>query len=256
MKVVVIGGTGLIGSKVVDRLRTAGHEVVVAAPSTGINILTGEGLADAMTGTQVVVDLANSPVFVGEAVREFFETAGRNVLEAEAKAGVGHHIALSVVGTDRLESSDYFRGKLAQERLIRESGVPYTIIHSTQFYEFLPGIIQSGDKDGTVHLPVAQVQPIAAENVAEAVARHAQQAPLNGTTDIAGPERTSLAELAQRFLTITQDPRQVVGDKQALYFGAQLQDDTLVPLGASWQGGLDFEGWLRQSDFARYVARG
>ncbi|WP_342315459.1 SDR family oxidoreductase [Lysobacter sp. FW306-1B-D06B] len=255
MKIVVIGGTGLIGSKVVERLRKAGHEVVVAAPSTGVNILTGEGLDEAMAGTQVVVDLANSPVFVGDAVREFFEAAGQKVLGAEKKAGVGHHIALSVVGTDRLASSDYFRGKLAQERLIRESGIPYTIIHSTQFYEFLPGIIQSGDKDGSVHMPTALVQPIAAENVADAVASHAQQAPLNGTADIAGPERTSLAELAQRFLRITQDPREVVGDPSALYFGAQLQDDTLVPLGTAWQGEIGFEGWLRQSEFARYAPR-
>jgi uncharacterized protein YbjT (DUF2867 family) len=255
MKVVVIGGTGLIGSKVVERLRGAGHEVVVAAPSTGIDILTGEGLEQAMAGTHVVVDLANSPVFVGPAVKEFFEAAGRNVLGAEAKAGVGHHIALSVVGTERLESSDYFQGKLAQERLIRDSGIPYTIIHSTQFYEFLPGIIKSADENGTVRLPTAQVQPIAAENVAEAVARVAQQAPANATTEIAGPERVPLSKLAERFLQRTQDPRSVVGDRHALYFGAELQDDSLVPVGAAWQGSMDFEQWFQQSGISAGAPR-
>jgi len=256
MKILVIGGTGRIGSKVVDRLRAAGHDIVVAAPSTGIDILTGEGLAEAMAGTQVVVDLANSPSFEDAAVLEFFQTAGRNVLGAEAVAGVSHHVALSVVGTDKLAASGYFRGKIAQEKLIRESGIPYTIIHSTQFFEFLPGIIQSAGQQSngegqTLRLPTALVQPIAAEDVAEAVARIALQPAANGVVEIAGPDRESMATLAQRYLQLTQDPRQVVGDATTPYFGATLQDDTLVPVGSAWQGALGFEQWLQQSQAAR-----
>ncbi|HEY0333399.1 MAG TPA: SDR family oxidoreductase [Stenotrophomonas sp.] len=255
MKIVVIGGTGRIGSKVVDRLRTAGHEVVVAAPSTGIDILSGAGLAEAMTGTQVVVDLANSPSFEDAAVLSFFETAGRNVLGAELAAGVSHHVALSVVGTDKLAASGYFRGKIAQERLIRESGVPYTIIHSTQFFEFLPGIIQSAGSGQTLRLPTAQVQPISAEDVAEAVAQAALAPAANGVIEIAGPQRESMATLAQRFLELTGDARRVVGDAKAPYFGAQLQDDTLVPVGKAWTGKQDFAYWLQQSGLAAANAR-
>ena len=254
MKIVVIGGTGRIGSKVVENLRMEGHEVVVAAPSTGIDVITGAGLATAMNGTDVVVDLANSPSFEDDAVLAFFGTAGRNVLAAEAAAGVTHHVALSVVGTHKLAASGYFRGKILQERLVRESSIPYTIIHSTQFYEFLPGIIQSAADGQQVRLPTAQVQPIAAEDVASAVARVAVQAPCNGIVEIAGPERESMAELARRFMNIVQDPREVVADPAAPYFGAVLQDDTLLPAGKALQGRLDFEAWLEQSDFARYAS--
>lgn len=256
MKIVVIGGTGLIGSKVVERLRKAGHEALVAAPSTGVDIITGAGLDEAMAGTDVVVDLANSPTFDdAAAVLAFFETAGRNILGAETKAGVKHHVALSVVGTERLTASGYFRGKLAQEKLIRESGVPYTIVHSTQFLEFLPGIIKSADENGTVRLPTALVQPIASDDVADAVTRHALQAPLNGTVEIAGPERDSMARMAQRFMDAVQDPRKVVADANALYFGAPLQDDSLVPLGPAWQGALNLDRWLQQSDLLRQGTR-
>ncbi len=248
MKILVIGGTGRIGSKVVDRLRAGGHEIIIAAPSTGIDIISGAGLDAAMAGTEVVVDLANSPSFEDAAVLDFFQTAGRNILAAEALAGVRHHVALSVVGTDKLAASGYFRGKIEQERLIRDSGIAYTIIHSTQFYEFLPGIIQSaGD---ALRLPTALVQPIAAEDVADAVARISLQPPVNGVVEIAGPERTPMAALAQRFLDRTQDSRQVVADAQAPYFGAQLQEDTLVPVGQPWLGQQSFDGWLLQSGFA------
>lgn len=255
MKFVVIGGTGLIGSKVVSRLRDQGHEALAAAPSTGVNILSGEGLDAAMAGADVVVDLANSPSFEDVAVMEFFQTAGRNVLAAEARAGVGHHLALSVVGTEKLSASGYFRAKSAQEELIRASGLPYTIVHSTQFFEFLPGIIQSGSEGDTVRLPTALIQPIASEDVAAAVARLALQAPANGIVEIAGPVREPLSDLAQRFMNIVQDPREVVGDAHARYFGAELQNDTLVPAGPAWQGALNLEHWLEQSEYARYVPR-
>ncbi|GGD40596.1 SDR family oxidoreductase [Pseudoxanthomonas indica] len=256
MRFVVIGGTGLIGSKVVARLREQGHEAIAAAPSTGVDILSGEGLDAAMTGTDVVVDLANSPSFEDAAVLDFFTRAGRNVLAAEAKAGVRHHVALSVVGTEKLAESGYFRGKIAQEQLIRDSGVPYTIIHSTQFFEFLPGIIKASAEGSTVRLPTALVQPIASEDVAEAVAAVALKAPANGIVEIAGPEREPLSDLAQRFMSIIQDPREVVSDAHARYFGAILQSDTLVPAQApNWQGGLNFEHWLQQSEFARYAPR-
>lgn len=256
MKFVVIGGTGLIGSKVVARLRDQGHEAIAAAPSTGVDILSGEGLDAAMAGTDVVIDLANSPSFEDAAVLDFFTRAGRNVLAAEAKAGVGHHVALSVVGTEKLAESGYFRGKIAQEQLIRDAGVPYTIIHSTQFFEFLPGIIKASAEGMSVRLPTALVQPIASEDVAQAVAAVALKAPVNGIVEIAGPEREPLSDLAQRFMSIIQDPREVVSDAHARYFGAQLQNDTLVPAQApSWQGGLNFEHWLQQSEFARYAPR-
>ncbi|MCW4456488.1 SDR family oxidoreductase [Flavobacterium sp. MXW15] len=247
MKILVIGGTGRIGSKVVERVRVAGHQTVAAAPSTGIDVLTGEGLDAAMAGTEVVVDLANSPSFEDAAVLSFFETAGRNILEAATRAGVRHHVALSVVGTDKLAASGYFRGKIAQERLIRGSGIAYTIIHSTQFFEFLPGIIQSAGDGPTLRLPTALVQPIAAEDVADAVAGVALTPPINGVVDIAGPERASMDVLARRFLGATGDAREVVGDALAGYFGAQLQHDTLVPAGPAWTGKVDFEQWLRQS---------
>lgn len=255
MKFVVIGGTGLIGSKVVSRLRDQGHEVVAAAPSTGVDILTGEGLDAAMAGANTVIDLANSPTFQGEAPTEFFRTAGRNVLGAEARAGVGHHLALSVVGTDKLSSSDYFRAKLAQEQLIRESGIANTIVHSTQFFEFLPSIIQSGVQGDIVRLPSALVQPIAAEDVADAVARWALSPPANGIVEIAGPEREPMSDLARRYMRIIKDPRHVIGDADARYFGAELQRDTLVPAGSAWHGAMNLERWLEQSEFARHAPR-
>ncbi len=255
MRIVVIGGTGLIGSKVVSHLQEHGHEVIVAAPSTGIDILTGEGLDAAMKGTDVVIDLANSPSFQGDAPLQFFTTAGRNVLGAEARAGVGHHVALSVVGTEKLPGSDYFRAKIAQEQLIRESGIPYTIVHSTQFFEFLPSIIQSGGEGDTIRLPSALVQPIAAAEVSAAVARQATQPPANGTVEIAGPERESMSGLAQRFLDSTHDPRKVIGDATARYFGAELEPETLVPAGEAWQGAMNFERWLAQSPFAASAPR-
>jgi uncharacterized protein YbjT (DUF2867 family) len=251
MKIVVIGGTGRIGSKVVQRLRDAGHEAVAASPSTGVDILSGKGLDEAMAGAAVVVDLANSPTFTGEAPTEFFRTAGKHILAAEAKAGVSHHIALSVVGTERLAANDYFRAKLEQERLIRTSGIPYTIVHSTQFYEFLPSIIESGAQNGTVRLPSAFLQPIAAEDVAEAVARFALQPPANGIVDIAGPERAPMPELARRFMQAVKDTREVVGDPEALYYGGRIAPDTLVPTGEAWQGATGFDAWFAQSEYAK-----
>ncbi len=245
MKIVVIGGTGLIGSKLVAILRARGHEAVAASPASGVNTLTGEGLDEAMRGTHVVVDVSNSPTFQGNAVLEFFQTAGSNLLAAEAAAGVRHHLALSVVGTDRLPDSDYFRGKLAQEKLIRASGIPYTIVHSTQFFEFLPGIAQSNTEGQTVRLSPAFVQPIAADDVALALADHTLGEPANGIVEIAGPERVRLADLVQRFLGRTRDTRTVVADPQARYFGALLQDLTLVPAGGSPRiGALDFDAWF------------
>jgi uncharacterized protein YbjT (DUF2867 family) len=255
MKIVVIGGTGLIGSKVVSRLRDQGHEAIVAAPSTGIDILTGDGLDAAMAGTDTVVDLSNSPSFEDAAVMEFFRTAGRNVLGAEARANVGHHVALSVVGTQKLTDSGYFRAKVAQEELIRSSGVPYTIIHSTQFFEFLPGIIKSATEGDTVRLAPALVQPIASDDVADAVARIAVQAPANGIVEISGPDREPLSDLAQRFMRITQDPRKVISDVHARYFGAELKTDSLVPEGKTWQGAMNFERWLERSGLTNPTPR-
>ena len=253
MKIVVIGGTGLIGSKVVARLTQQGHEVLAAAPSSGVNTLTGEGLDEAIAGARVVIDLANSPSFEDQAVLDFFQTAGRNLAAAEAKAGVAHHIALSVVGTDRLSASGYFRGKIAQERLIKESGIPYTIIHSTQFYEFLPSIIKGGTEGDTVRLSPAFVQPIVSDDVADAVARVALGAPANGVVEIAGPEREHLSKLAQRFMTLTQDPKKLVSDVHDPYVGAALDPDTLVPADGACLGKVGFMGWLRSSEFARFA---
>lgn len=249
MKIVVIGGTGRIGSKVVARLRDQGHEVIAAAPSTGVDIVTGDGLDAALAGARVVVDLSNSPSFDDAPALEFFRTAGRNVLAAEARTGVRHHVALSVVGTEKLSASGYFRAKQAQEALIRDSGIAYTIVHSTQFYEFLPGIIQSAADGETIRLSPAFVQPIASEDVAAAVARFALASPANGIVEIAGPERETLSGLAQRFMTLIEDPREVVADVHAPYFGAEIAADTLVPGESAWTGTLDFEHWLEQSEF-------
>jgi len=246
MKVVVIGGSGLIGSKLVNKLRMARHEVIAASPASGVNTITGEGLPEALTGAQVVVDVANSPSFEDKAVLEFFQTSTGNLLAAERLAGVRHHVALSVVGTDRLSESGYFRGKIAQEKLIRQSGIPYTIVHSTQFIEFLAGIAQSGTSpDGlTVHLSPAFVQPIASDDVAAAMADYVVGEPVNGVVEIAGPERVRLSDLVQRFLTATKDPRKVVSDVNARYFGALLSDETLVPGVGPRLGVMNFENWF------------
>lgn len=251
MKIVVIGGTGLIGSKVVKNLRGRGHEVIAASPASGVNTITGEGLSEALAGANVVVDLANSPSFEDAAVLEFFTTAGKNLFAAERAAGVQHHVALSVVGTDRLAQSGYFRGKIAQEKLIRDSGVPYTIIHSTQFFEFLGGIAQSGGDGETIRLSPAYFQPIASDDVGAAVADYAVEAPRNGIVEIAGPDRVRLADMVQRFLDATHDSRKVVADSGARYFGAELNDDTLVPGANPRLGALNFDAWFSQSQAAR-----
>jgi len=226
--------------------------VVAAAPATGIDVLTGQGLEAAMSGASVVIDLANSPSFEDAAALCFFETAGMNLIAAEKAAGVGHHLALSVVGTDRLSASGYFRAKQAQEALVRNSGIPYTIIHSTQFFEFLPGIIEAAAEGSIVRLSPALVQPIAAEDVADAVAWLALQPPANGIVEIAGPESESLCGLAKRFMTLIEDPRELVTDVRARYYGAQLEPDTLLPGKEAWKGRLNFDHWLEQSDFAGY----
>jgi len=245
MKIVVIGGTGLIGSKVVKDLRARGHTVVAASPTSGVNTMTGEGLKEALSGANVVVDLANSPSFEDAPVLEFFQTSGRNLFAAEAATGVRHHVALSVVGTDRLAQSGYFRGKIAQEKLIRESGVPYTIVRSTQFFEFLGGIVQAGTDGDTVRLSAAWFQPIASDDVAAAVADFAVGAPCNGVVEIAGPERVRLADMVQRFLAANHDPRKAVEDPTVGYFGAQLQDDALVPGANARLGTVSFDAWFK-----------
>ena len=247
MKIVVIGGTGLIGSKTVARLRAKGHDVLAASPNSGVNTITGEGLAEALTGCDAVLDLANSPSFEDKAVLEFFETAGHNLLTAEARAGVKHHIALSIVGTERLPQSGYMRAKLAQERLIKASPIPYTIVHSTQFMEFLKGIADGGTAGTTVHLSPAYVQPIASDDVADAMAEVVLGKPLNGTIEIAGPERVRLNEVVSRYLKATNDPRTVEADVHARYFGAELDDQSLVPGEGARIGKIGFEEWFRQS---------
>jgi len=247
MKVLVIGGTGLIGSKLVAILNARGHQAIAASPNTGVNTITGEGLAAALQGVQVVVDVANSPSFADDAVLEFFQTSGRNLTAAEKAAGVRHHVALSVVGTDRLAESGYFRGKIAQEKLIRESGIPYTIVHSTQFFEFLGGIVQSGTEGDVVRLPAANVQAIASDDVAQAMADATLASPVNGIVEIAGPSKVPMATLVESYLKATGDARKVVADKQTRYFGAVLQDDTLTPAANAHLGKIGFEEWFRQS---------
>lgn len=249
MKIVVIGGTGLIGSKVVENLGARGHQVIAAAPSTGVDFLTGKGLSSALAGAQVVVDLSNPPSFDDESVRHFFKTAGSNLFAAEAEAGVRSHVALSVVGTEKLEASGYFRGKIAQEQLIVDSGIPYTIVRSTQFFEFLPRMIQNAEDGGSVRMPPALVQPIAGEDVATAVARAALEAPVNGIIEIAGPGREPLDNLARRFMSLTGDPREVLTDVHAPYFGAELDRDTLIPELSAWTGTVSFERWFGRSKY-------
>ena len=246
MKIVVIGGTGLIGSKTVAILRQGGHEVVAASPQSGTNTITGEGLREAMAGAQVVIDLANSPSFEDKAVLEFFETSGRNLLAAEAAAGVRHHVALSIVGTDRSDNG-YFRAKVAQEKLIETSGIPYTIIRSTQFLEFLGGIAASSADGNMVRLSPGLFQPIAADDVAANVAEVALAAPRNGIVEIAGPERAPFNEIVARYLKAVGDPREVVSDPEARYYGGRVEEKSLVPLGEARLGRIGLDEWLRRS---------
>jgi uncharacterized protein YbjT (DUF2867 family) len=247
MKIVVIGGTGLIGSKTIPILREGGHEVIAASPNTGVNTITGEGLKEAMAGTQVVIDLANSPSFEDRAVLEFFETSGRNLLAAEAAAGVRHHVALSIVGTDRTPDNGYFRAKVVQEKLIEKSRIPYTIIRSTQFMEFLRAIADSSAAGGIVRLSPGLFQPIAADDVAVIVADVALTAPRNGIVEIAGPERAPFSEIIARSLKAVGDPRQVVSDPEARYFGGLVEERSLVPLGEARLGRVGLDEWLRRS---------
>src|SRR3954447_978241 len=247
MKIVVIGGTGLIGSKTVAILRQGGHSVVAASPQTGINTITGEGLKEAMADTQVVIDLANSPSFENKAVLGFFETAGRNLLPAEAAAGVRHHVALSIVGTDRTPDNGYFRAKVAQEKLIEASGIPYTIIRATQFLEFLGGIVASSAEGNIVRLSPGLFQPIAADDVAAIVADVALAEPANGIVEIAGPERAPFNEVVARYLKAVGDPREVVSDPEARYFGGRVEELSLVPLGEARLGRIGFDEWLRRT---------
>ena len=247
MKIVVIGGSGLIGKKVVTNLRQHGHEVVAASPSSGVNTVTGEGLAQALAGAQVVVDVANAPLWEDKAVLEFFETSGRNLLAAEAAAGVGHHVALSVVGTDRLLASGYFRAKMAQEKLIKASPIPYTIVRATQFFEFVGGIAQSATEGQTVRLPPVLMQPIAADDVAAAVADVALTEPLNGTFELSGPERIRQDDFVRQFLTATGDARTVITDPKALYYGIAVNDQSLTPGDNPRLGSTRFTDWLSRN---------
>lgn len=244
MRVVVIGGTGLIGSKLVAKLTEQGHEAVAASPNTGVNTLTGEGLAEAMAGSDIVVDVSNSPSFKADEVLAFFETSTRNLLDAEEHAGVVHHVALSVVGTDRLLESGYFRGKIAQENLIKGSTIPYTIVQATQFYEFVNGIADAATDEGTIHLAPVLIQPMAADDVAAAVGRTAIGQPLNGTIEIGGPQQFRLDELIRGALKERKDPREVIADQDARYFGALLSERTLVPDEGAILGEMQFDDWL------------
>jgi uncharacterized protein YbjT (DUF2867 family) len=249
MKIVVIGGTGLIGSKTVAILRQRGHDVVAASPQNGINSITGEGLKEAMAGTEVVIDLANSPSFEDKAVLEFFETSGRNLLAAEKAAGVRHHVALSIVGIDRSDNG-YFRAKLAQEKLIKTASIPYTIVRSTQFLEFLGAIAASNADGNVVKIPPGLFQPIAADDVAAIVADVALAAPRNGIVEIAGPERAPFHEIVARYLKAVGDPRRVVIDPAARYFGGRVEERSLVPLEEARIGRIAIDEWLRRSKAA------
>ncbi|MFL6519725.1 MAG: SDR family oxidoreductase [Chthoniobacterales bacterium] len=253
MKIVVIGGTGLIGSKVVNIFRQGGHEVVAASPSTGVNTITGDGLANALVGAQVVVDVANSPSFEDKPALEFFETSGRNLLAAEKASGVKHHLALSVVGTDRLlgsgpgSLSGYFRAKMAQENLIKASGIPFTIVHATQFFEFTNGIAQSGTDGSTVRLSPVLMQPIAADDVAAAVADAALADPVDGVIEVAGPDQIRQDELVRQFLGATGDARKVITGDDARYFGIEVNDRSLVPGANPRLGTIRFQDWLNRT---------
>ncbi|MGA8760682.1 MAG: SDR family oxidoreductase [Stellaceae bacterium] len=246
MKMVVIGGTGLIGSKAVAILRQGGHEIVAASPKSGVNSITGEGLKEAMAGAQVAIDLTNSPSFEDRAVLQFFETSGHNLLRAETEAGVRHHVALSIVAIDRTDNS-YFRAKAGQEKLVEASGIPYTIIRATQFLEFLGGIADESADGNTVRLPPIAFQPIAAEDVAAMVAEVALAAPRNGIVEIAGPERAPFNDIVARYLKAAGDPREVVGDPKARYWGGRVEELSLVPLGEARLGRIGLDEWLRRT---------
>jgi len=256
MKIVVIGGTGLIGSKVAALLRAKSHDVIAASPSNGVNTITREGLAEALSNAAVVVDVANAPSFEDRAVLEFFETAGRNLLAAEAAAGVGHHVALSVVGADRLADSGYMRAKLAQEKLICAAKIPYTIVRSTQFFEFIGAIAQSAMDGDKIRLSPALLQPIASDDVAAALAGIATAMPANGIVELAGPEKIPLDELARRYLAANDDRRQVIADVHARYFGTELDDRSLTPGSAApLLGTIRFEDWLHRDLIKHTTAR-
>ncbi|MGH8916705.1 MAG: SDR family oxidoreductase [Acidimicrobiia bacterium] len=247
MKIIVIGGTGLIGSKLVTKLGEHGHEAVPASPNTGVNTLTGEGLSEALDDADVVVDVSNSPSFEDAAVLEFFETSTRNLLAADAAAGVRHHVALSVVGTERLSESGYFRAKIAQEKLIKESSIPYSIVHAAQFFEFIKSIADAATDGNTVRLAPVLIQPMAADDVASAVGLIAVRPPVNGIVEVAGPQQFRLDELVREGLSARQDLREVVADPKARYFGAVLAERTLVPAADARLGETRFEDWLRRS---------
>jgi len=248
MKIVVIGGTGLIGTKLASKLRQQGHEVVPAARSTGVNAITGEGLDEVLSGSEIVVDVANSPSFEDRAVLTFFETSGRNLLAAEATAKVRHHVALSVVGADRLPENGYFRAKLAQENLIRASRIPYTILRATQFFEFVGGIVDASSDGQIVRLSPALFQPVASDDVAAALADVTLGVPINGIVELAGPEKFSLDEFARKYLIATKDPRKVAADIHARYFGTELDDQSLTPGKNPRLGSVRFEDWLAGFD--------
>ena len=245
MKVVVIGGSGLIGTQVVSGLNKLGHKVFAASPSTGVNTLTREGLAEAMSGTNVVIDVANSPSFEDGPVMEFFQTSSRNLLAAEKAAGVQHHLALSVVGTERLQASGYFRAKLAQEDLIKASGMPYTILRATQFFEFIPAIVQGGVDGDVIRLAPALIQPIASADVAAAMVDLALGTPMNGVVEVAGPEPLPLDALGRKYLTAKQDPRQVIADIHVGYFGTPINDRSLTPDAGARIGAIHLDDWLK-----------
>jgi uncharacterized protein YbjT (DUF2867 family) len=247
MKIVVIGGTGLIGSKVVKKLNDRGYEAIAASPNSGVNTLTGEGLTEVLEGASVVVDVSNSPSFDDEPVMKFFQTSTRNLLAFEAAAGVGHHVALSVVGSDRLPDSGYLRAKVAQENLIKESPIPYSIVRATQFFEFLKRIADSATEGNTVRLPSVAFQPMAADDVASEVAKVAMESPLNGTVEVGGPEQFRFDEFISRGLSASNDPREVIADPHAQYFGTELSERSLVPDEGALIGETRFEDWLRQS---------
>jgi len=244
MKIVVIGGTGLIGTKLVKTLSEAGHNVLAASPGTGVNTVTGEGLATALVGADIVVDVANSPSFEQKAVLDFFETSGRNLIAAEKAAGVRHHVALSVVGTDRPNANSYFLAKLVQEKLIKESGIPYSILHATQFFEFVGGIAQAGTQGDQIHVSPALFQPIASDDVVAALAEIAVGIPLNGSTEVAGPEKIGLDEIVRQYLKLKNDNREVVSDIHAPYFGAEINDQSLVPGDAPRIGKESYTKWI------------
>jgi uncharacterized protein YbjT (DUF2867 family) len=254
MKIVVIGGSGLIGSKVVQKLGAQSHQAVAASPNTGVNSVTGEGLAEALKGASVVVDVSNSPSWEDAAVMKFFETSTRNLLVSEAAAGVGHHVALSVVGTDRLSESGYFRAKIAQERLIKASSIPYSIVHATQFFEFLKGLADISVDGGKVHLPPVLFQPMAADDVASGVANVAVGQPVNGIVEIGGPEQFRVDELVRRRLAALKDPREVIADPEARYDGAEVSERTLLPGKDARLGETRFATWLKTSTAAAAAA--